>query len=698
MGHLTMSSKEARRPGLIQAALAGKLTNREGALALGISVRQFRRLKAACQREGVERLMHGNRGRPSSRRLKEIDRARIVELLKDCYAGLNDCHLTEKLRELEGLVVCRETVRQIRLSEQIAPARRRRAPQHRARRLRAAREGALVLIDSSQHLWFEDRGPLWNQLGALDDASGKLLTLHFRPHEDLHGYTELLRRLVTDYGLPGTLYGDRLGVFVRNDDHWTLEEQLAGQQDLTQFGSMLAELAVGFIAACSPQAKGRIERLWETLQDRLVSELRLRGIRTVEAAEAFLPEFSRDYNQRFARPARECVRAWRSAPRNFESILSCRYLRVVARDNTVTLPGRWVQLPPRPGGRSWQGCRVEARELLDGRLQVFHHEPRIAEHPWPHLQPFTLVPRDSATPAHRAALGIDLPESTRIDDRMAAKVRGPVPADAASVSTPTSADHDPTTPGRASPKSSPSPKRLVRGDIITLQLGGQNHLAATANERCLTRPRRRSIACKIARRALAGVRRRRYTSGSPRGIVPAQHSPLGPKENTVRTSLTSTALLASLLLAAIGPARGAGAGPNESIAPSFALKGVDGRGMRLSDYKGRAVVLDFWATWCGPCRATLPHLNDVQERFGPQGLVVLGVSVDDTDSKTIRRFADRLGVKFRIALADERVLDSYGPIRSIPTTFFINRRGEVVRRVVGYIDAETLEAYVRELF
>lgn len=423
MGHLTMSSKEARRPGGIQAALAGKLTNREGALALGISVRQFRRLKAGYRRGGVESLLHGNRGRRSRRRLKEPDRARIVELLRGRYAGRNDSHLTEKLREIENLEVSRETVRQIRRSEQIAPARRRRAPQHRTRRLREAREGAMVLIDSSQHRWFEDRGPLWNLLGAIDDASGKILALHFRMHEDLHGYTKLLRRLVVDYGLPGNLYGDRLGVFVRNDDHWTLEEQLAGRQDLTRFGCMLADLAVGFITARSPQAKGRIERLWETLQDRLVSELRLRGIRTIEAAEAFLPEFIRDFNQRFARPTRECVRAWRTAPRNLDSILSCRYLRVIARDNTVTLPGRWAQLPPRAGGRSWQGCRVEARELLDGRLQIFHHQQRIAEHPWPRSQPFTLVPRNSAGPAQRAALGIDLPESTRSDDRTATRVR-----------------------------------------------------------------------------------------------------------------------------------------------------------------------------------------------------------------------------------------------------------------------------------
>ena len=169
-------------------------------------------------------------------------------------------------------------------------------------------------------------------------------------------------RVILDHGLPCNLYGDRLGVFVRNDDHWTLEEELAGQQSPTQFGQMLAELAIGYIAAHSPQAKGRIERLWETLQDRLVQELRLRGITTVPAAEIYLPEFMADFNRRLARPPRETVAAWRRAPRDLDRILACRYARVVARDNTVSLPGRWIQIPPGPGQRSRHSCRVEVRE------------------------------------------------------------------------------------------------------------------------------------------------------------------------------------------------------------------------------------------------------------------------------------------------------------------------------------------------
>lgn len=139
------------------------------------------------------------------------------------------------------------------------------------------------------------------------------------------------------------------------------------------------------------------------------------------------------------------------------------------------------------------------------------------------------------------------------------------------------------------------------------------------------------------------------------------------------------------------------AGKAEEPAPPFVVKSIEGQTVRLVQLRGRPVILDFWATWCVPCRASLPDLNAMQERFAPRGLVVVGLSVDDGDAQQVRRFAKRMNLRFPVAMADERVMDQYGPIRSIPTTFFINRSGQVVRRVVGYVDSETLQEYVQEI-
>ena len=387
-----MSRKEVPRAGLVKAALEGKITNAEGARALRLSVRQFKRLKARLKAEGVRGLLHRSRGRSSRRRLAPAVREQIVTLMTTTYDGFNDAHLTEKLQEQHAVPVSRATVRRVRVSLGRPARRPRRAPQHRQRRPRAPALGQLVQLDASLFDWFEARGPRATLHGLIDDATSRPLALGFRPAEDLHGYLTVLGHTCRTVGVPVTLYGDRLNVFVRNDRHWSLHEQLAGQRDPTHFGRVLVDLGIGFIEAQSPQAKGRIERLWNTLQDRLVSELRLRGINTLEAANAFLPAFVEDFERRFSEPPAHPTPAWRPAPRDLDRVLSCRYTRTVARDNTVTLPGRWAQVPPGPGGRSYAGCCVEVRELLDGRLLVFYQGALLVTQPAP-SEPFVLKPR-----------------------------------------------------------------------------------------------------------------------------------------------------------------------------------------------------------------------------------------------------------------------------------------------------------------
>ena len=415
-----MGIRDARRLGPVEEALKGKVTNREGAERAGLSVRQFRRLKQRVARLGPAGLQHGNRGQPSRRRTSATVRERILFWLCRPEVRVNDCHIAEKLREEERLKVSHETVRRVRRAEGIAPKRQRRSRRHRRRREREARCGAMVLTDGSPFRWLDDEGPELDLVGTLDDATGKILSLTLRPHEDLHGYGLVLQETFTLHGLPERVYGDRTTVFVRSDEHWTVEEQLAGHQHPTHLGQALQDLQVDYIAALSPQAKGRIERLWATLQDRLVVELRLRGITTVAAWLAYLPEFIADYNRRYALDPREAESAWRRAPRDLDLILSCRYQRTVANDNTVTLEERVVAVPPGPGGRSYAQCKVELRELLDGRLAVLYRGQRIAQ-----LAPppgaFVLTPRRHRL--RRLARKTDAHPSPRIDDRAEVRVK-----------------------------------------------------------------------------------------------------------------------------------------------------------------------------------------------------------------------------------------------------------------------------------
>src|SRR5437773_5525354 len=369
METFTLSRKELHRPGLLKAACAGRVTNAQVAAALGISVRHVRRLKRRWELGGAPALAHRSRGRPSPRRLPAAVREAVIRLLTTTYRGFNDTHLTEKLRERHGLTLSRESVRRLRRQLGQPPQRARRAPRARRRRAPEEARGALIQIDGSPFAWLQDRGPGGALLGAVDDATTESLALTFRPAEDVHGYMTLLRDVFTRHGLPLAVYGDRLNILVRNDPHWSLEEQLAGTQFPTHIGRLLQDLGVGYIAAHSPQAKGRIERLWETLQDRLVSELRLRRIATVEMAQAYLPTFIADYNRRFGKPPAAATAVWRRPPRDLPLLLGCRYHRRVAHDNTVQVGPRWIQLR---GRRSYAGQRLEVRELLDGRLLALH--------------------------------------------------------------------------------------------------------------------------------------------------------------------------------------------------------------------------------------------------------------------------------------------------------------------------------------
>jgi transposase len=270
-GRIVVNRTEQRRVVVLNHLDSGALNKLEAAELLGISKRQLQRLHKAYSETGVAGLVHGNRGRPAHNAIDAGLAARVVELARDKYSGFNHQHLTEMLVENHGIQLSRPTVRRILLQAGISSPRRRRAPKHRRRRERYPKEGMLLQLDASRHDWLEGRGPYLSLVGAIDDATGKVPWACFRAQEDAQGYFQVMRESVTRLGIPMAAYADRHSIFYQGNEgqlrKLSLEEQLTAQREPTQFGRLLNELGVQLIHALSPQAKGRIERLWGTFQN-----------------------------------------------------------------------------------------------------------------------------------------------------------------------------------------------------------------------------------------------------------------------------------------------------------------------------------------------------------------------------------------------------------------------------------------------
>jgi transposase len=374
---IALGQREQQRLGALREVLAGHWSVEQASQVLGLSVRQIWRLKAAFEENGAAALVHGNKGKPSPGKIATEVRQRVAELAKGQYAGCNDTHLTELLALREDIVLKRKSVERILRSAGVAPARRRRAAKHRRRRDRMPQEGMLLQMDGSSHHWLGEGQPEFTLLCAVDDATGRVVAATMRQEEDAHGYFLLLRQLLLRHGVPMAVYRDRHGIFQRDPKApWSLEEQLAGRRAPTQFGRALEELAIHSIPAGSPQAKGRIERLWGSLQDRLVAELRLFGICGLQQANAFLGGFLERYNASFAQRADDPGMAYTSVDPNLDldRVLSFSYPRVVANDNTVRLDGRAFDIPPGPGRRGYAAAHVLVHEMLDGSFGVWHED------------------------------------------------------------------------------------------------------------------------------------------------------------------------------------------------------------------------------------------------------------------------------------------------------------------------------------
>jgi Winged helix-turn helix len=368
---ITLDARAQQRLLVLTHVLAGELAIDDAAAYLHVSPRQVRRLAEHLQANGAVGLVHGNRGRRPANRVDDAVRASIADLARTTYAGFNPVHLAETLAEADPTTPSARTIRRILAAEGIRPPRSRRPPAHRSRRARMPRAGMLLQTDGSRHDWLQGRGPWLTLVAGIDDATGIVTGGTFRAAEDAMGYFEMLRQTVIRHGLPLALYTDLHGIFVKDPNRPpTLAEQLTGQRSLTQVGRALDTVGVRWIGAHSPQAKGRVERLWGTFQDRFVAELRRAGAASLEDAEALLAWYVPRHNRRFAVGAAEPVAAWRSWPDGPppEAVFCFEYARRVGRDATVAWDGGTLALPRRHGGVGWGARQIVVQERLDGSL------------------------------------------------------------------------------------------------------------------------------------------------------------------------------------------------------------------------------------------------------------------------------------------------------------------------------------------
>jgi transposase len=378
---VTLNREEQKRLMVLSSVGEGHVGVGEAAVGLGLSVRHVRRLLARYRKEGAAGIAHGNRGKRPYNKLDDAVRARVTELAESKYVGLNTQHLTEILAEREGLSLSRSTVRRVLLASGIRSPRKRRAPRHRSRRERRLQQGMLLQIDASNHDWLEDRGPRFCLVGAIDDATGEVPHALFRVEEDTQGYFQLLQQIVATHGIPLAVYRDRHSIFETPPGHHeSLEEQLAGEREPTQFGRLLKELGITSIPSNSPQGRGRVERLWGTFQDRLVSELRMAGAQTMAQASQVVADFLPRYNRRFMVPAAQPGSAYRPTSPGFipEEVFCLKYQRTVGSDNVVRFKHRRVQIQPGMDRPSYARARVAVHESFDGSLAVYYKGQRLA--------------------------------------------------------------------------------------------------------------------------------------------------------------------------------------------------------------------------------------------------------------------------------------------------------------------------------
>lgn len=353
-----LKQKDLKRATLIEACIKGQCTVKQVATALGLSERRVKQIKKEVKENGVRSIQHGNRGRKPKNTISDETRKRILELRSSYeYEISNFKHFQELLKERENIDISYSALYNILRNAGIKSPKRHRKTKLHHRRKRKECEGMMLQADGTPFDWFDD-GRKYSLHGFIDDATGKITGLYMCKNECLLGYLEVLRQTLENYGIPVSLYPDKYSVFFppkKVNDHITIEEQLNGREKgITQFGRIVEELGIEMFPASSPQAKGRIERLWETLQSRLTTEFRINNIKTIDEANIFLISYIEKYNSKFAIEASSKKSLFLKLPKryNLDELLCVRFERTIDNAGVFSINNSKFQiidksLPPK---------------------------------------------------------------------------------------------------------------------------------------------------------------------------------------------------------------------------------------------------------------------------------------------------------------------------------------------------------------
>jgi len=364
---IMLRQRELKRLHVIRKVIEGALTQRDAAGLISLTERQIRRIVKRIREEGDEGIRHKSRGKPSHRKLPF--KARIVQLYRKSYPDFGPTLFTEKLQEREDVAVSRETVRTWLIEEDLWKKRRKRKA-HRQWRERKDHDGEMLQMDGSHHDWFEGRGPKCVLMGYIDDATGRAYG-RFYEYEGTIPAMDSFKRYINVHGLPMSVYLDKHTTY----KSWARKDDFQEKEPVSQFGRALSELGVRMLFAHSPQAKGRIERLFNTFQDRVVKEMRLKGVSKISEANRFLDSYLPAYNRRFSVTPKKEEDLHRMVSVDLDTVLCIKIERTLKNDHTIKLNGKLYQIEDNIRAR-----KVMVEELIDGSMRIRHKGAQVAFH------------------------------------------------------------------------------------------------------------------------------------------------------------------------------------------------------------------------------------------------------------------------------------------------------------------------------